>query len=696
MTRRTILLVATAVALAGAPLSVGVGPATAAAVGHSWDMSFGGWNRSSSPTIADVDGDGVNDIVYGSQDGWVHVRRANGSELPGWPQPAVVEGGATAIDSSPTVADLDNNGKKEIIVAVGSTWVANQHGGLVVFNANGSVRWRYKSFDMGNQWAGPPGPDGWADGMVSTPAVGDIDGDGFPDIVVGGFDLRIHAFNRNGGDIAGFPFYQDDSTWSSPALFDSNGDGKMEVYIGGDSTPGGPEDWRGGVFRSLEVQGNTVVERWKQRTGDVIMSSPAIGDIDGDGRKEVVVGGGNVWNNPDGNKIFAWHLDDGSPVPGWPQATGGTTFASPALADLDGDGHPEVIAGSRDSAVYAWHGNGVLMWRAALVYQGTLGWAIEASPIVADVDGNGSQDVIVGNGAQLYGLDGRSGAQIRNFDEGWSYGGSAAVGNFGAAGWQLIGAGFDTPKVIWHLYAIPLAQSLAPAWPMFHHDAYHTGSLDLSPTLPLFSSNTVGIAAATAAGGVRVGGVTPFVGDLPGIGVHPNLPVNGISRTASGRGYWLVASDGGIFAFGDAPFYGSMGASHLNQPMMGMAPTPGGRGYWMVARDGGIFSFGDAGFYGSTGALGLNDIVGMASSPSGRGYRFVSSTGHVYCYGDAPCYGDTWGRGFTIVGMQTSPSGNGYWLLSDTGVVVGFGDASPGATSRLPGSATPLVGVSPK
>ncbi len=71
--------------------------------------------------------------------------------------------------------------------------------------------------------------------------------------------------------------------------------------------------------------------------------------------------------------------------------------------------------------------------------------------------------------------------------------------------------------------------------------------------------------------------------------------------TSDGRGYWLVASDGGIFTFGDAGFHGSTGGVHLNQPIVGMAATPGGRGYWLVASDGGIFTFGDAAFYGSTG-----------------------------------------------------------------------------------------------
>ena len=76
--------------------------------------------------------------------------------------------------------------------------------------------------------------------------------------------------------------------------------------------------------------------------------------------------------------------------------------------------------------------------------------------------------------------------------------------------------------------------------------------------------------------------------------MHLNQPVVGIAATPSGRGYWLVASDGGIFTFGDARFHGSTGAIHLNSPIVGMASTPSGHGYWLVASDGGIFTFGDA------------------------------------------------------------------------------------------------------
>ncbi|HEX7460438.1 MAG TPA: hypothetical protein VF279_07390, partial [Acidimicrobiales bacterium] len=100
----------------------------------------------------------------------------------------------------------------------------------------------------------------------------------------------------------------------------------------------------------------------------------------------------------------------------------------------------------------------------------------------------------------------------------------------------------------------------------------------------------------------------------------PNTAVSSVDIVLLGAGgpptpggYRLVASDGGIFSFGDAGFYGSTGNIRLNKPVVAMAATPTGRGYWMTASDGGIFTFGDAVFHGSTGALHLNEpIVGVA------------------------------------------------------------------------------------
>ena len=72
-----------------------------------------------------------------------------------------------------------------------------------------------------------------------------------------------------------------------------------------------------------------------------------------------------------------------------------------------------------------------------------------------------------------------------------------------------------------------------------------------------------------------------------------------MAATPTGNGYWFVASDGGIFSFGDAKFFGSTGNVKLAKPITAMAATPTGKGYWFTASDGGIFSFGDAKFFGA-------------------------------------------------------------------------------------------------
>ena len=76
--------------------------------------------------------------------------------------------------------------------------------------------------------------------------------------------------------------------------------------------------------------------------------------------------------------------------------------------------------------------------------------------------------------------------------------------------------------------------------------------------------------------------------------MHLNKPLIGGQTTAHGKGYWLLALDGGIFTFGNAKFHGSTGGMHLNQPINGMESTNDDGGYWLVAYDGGIFTFGDA------------------------------------------------------------------------------------------------------
>ena len=154
-----------------------------------------------------------------------------------------------------------------------------------------------------------------------------------------------------------------------------------------------------------------------------------------------------------------------------------------------------------------------------------------------------------------------------------------------------------------------------------------------------------------------------------------NRPIVGMASTADGHGYWLVASDGGIFTFGDAAFYRSEGGRHLNQPIVGMASTADGQGYWLVAADGGIFTFGDAAFYGSMGGRALNGpIVSMASTADGQGYWLVGSNGAVFNFGDAVASGSMGGQALNqpVVGTAAPTGGSGYWLVASDGGIFSF------------------------
>jgi 3D (Asp-Asp-Asp) domain-containing protein len=110
-------------------------------------------------------------------------------------------------------------------------------------------------------------------------------------------------------------------------------------------------------------------------------------------------------------------------------------------------------------------------------------------------------------------------------------------------------------------------------------------------------------------------------GDDGGPGSGIAKPIVGMAVTPDGHGYWVVGSDGGVFSFGDARFFGSTSGTHLAQPIVGIAATPDGNGYWLVAADGGIFSFGDARFYGSLSPESTQArVVALAADPQGGGY----------------------------------------------------------------------------
>ncbi|HWF15506.1 MAG TPA: hypothetical protein VG244_04940 [Acidimicrobiales bacterium] len=222
-----------------------------------------------------------------------------------------------------------------------------------------------------------------------------------------------------------------------------------------------------------------------------------------------------------------------------------------------------------------------------------------------------------------------------------------------------------------------------------------TSSLS-APCLDTPSGTTQGYLLAASDGGIFALGDATFFGSAGALPLHD--PVVGIAPTGGGGGYWLVASDGGIFSYGDARFFGSTGGMHLNQPIVGMAASHDGGGYWLVASDGGIFSYGDARFFGSTGGIHLNQpIVGMAATPDGGGYWLVASDGGIFSYGDARFYGSTGAMHLNqpVVGLAASHDGGGYWLVASDGGIFNYGDARFDGSTGAMTLNRPVVGIAP-
>ena len=203
-----------------------------------------------------------------------------------------------------------------------------------------------------------------------------------------------------------------------------------------------------------------------------------------------------------------------------------------------------------------------------------------------------------------------------------------------------------------------------------------TGNVDAAcpPGSPLIvASAGYNPLSVTSSGAVyESNGVIGSTGiELPGMnGVPLAAPIVGIALYP--HGYWLVASDGGVFAFGFANFYGSMGGHRLNSPVVGMASTPDGKGYWEVAADGGVFAFGDADFYGSMGGHPLNSPIVGVTVTSAHGYVLAAADGGVFAFGDAPFFGSMAGQALDAPIAAVGAAGSGYYLAGADGGIFAF------------------------
>jgi hypothetical protein len=231
----------------------------------------------------------------------------------------------------------------------------------------------------------PGWPVSTGDTIAGSPAIGDIDGDKRDEIIIGSDDGNIYALNGDGSTVPGWPVSTGSTVRSTAAIADVDGDMRDDVIVGSSD----------GRVYAISGSGSSLIG-WPVRVGGGVESSPAVADVDGDDLPEIAVGA------DDGNVYLI--DNDGKIVPGWPVETRYYVRSSPAIGDIDNDGSLEIIVGSDDFNVYAWNANGTLVagWPVATEYKISI-----ASPALADLDGDKKLDVILGSGdTMMYAWDG--------------------------------------------------------------------------------------------------------------------------------------------------------------------------------------------------------------------------------------------------------------------------------------------------
>ena len=152
-------------------------------------------------------------------------------------------------------------------------------------------------------------------------------------------------------------------------------------------------------------------------------------------------------------------------------------------------------------------------------------------------------------------------------------------------------------------------------------------------------------------------------------------PAIAIADKKDGTGYWVVDAIGDVGHFGTAADHGDRPALRNGEIVSTISATPSGNGYWLFTNRGRVFAYGDAHWYGDMGATSLNGpIVASVATPTGHGYYMVGSDGGVFTFGDARFHGSTGNIRLNrpIVGIAPTPDNHGYWLVASDGGVFAF------------------------
>ncbi|RMD75838.1 MAG: VCBS repeat-containing protein [Chloroflexi bacterium] len=434
------------------PVSYGLGVDTTAR--HGINLGNAPIIRS-SPVIADIDGNAANhkEVAVVTSDGFLHVRRANGTPL--WspvqllPAQCLPREEDYVGNSNPVVGELLSDGVPYIVVGYGTILPSNCDGGIVAVNGQtGQIAWRF-SLRQWQQQQGYPAEDLY--GVVASIALADTDGDGKLEIAFGGFDRNLYLLSAVTSTTYTVRWYYHaaDTIWSTPIFYNIDNDPELELLAATDITANPllvPPTQDGGFLHAFDTAPRTPKRIefqtgfiWRTYVDQALYSSPAIGDVLASNPGSELVIGSSCWlpvsniNTPvtkQGRWVKIFRLSDGAVLQtlNAPECV----ESSPALGDIDGDGKLEIVVnvgwegdnGIPHSETIAWDpDNPTPKWRT-IPYSANW-WDPDPnkrfndpnggnlqSPVIADINGDGIVEVLTANFWSVVILRGYDGQQM--------------------------------------------------------------------------------------------------------------------------------------------------------------------------------------------------------------------------------------------------------------------------------------------